>query len=73
MTCPDLHDPDLLLCDLMEGWPETIPVFLRHRMLCVGCVISAFHTVSDACAEYRLDQASFHSELGRAVREVRPR
>lgn len=60
-------DPDLLLRDLMEIWPETIPVFMRHKMLCVGCVIGPYHTVTDACSEYGLDKAEFLAELGRAI------
>jgi len=73
MPRTDLHDPDLPLSDLMETWPETIPVFLRHRMLCVGCLVGPFHTVMDACAEYRLDEADFHDELRAAVRTGRSR
>lgn len=37
MNKPNLEDPDLPLADLMTRWPQTIPVFIRHRMLCVGC------------------------------------
>jgi len=58
-----LDNPDLTLADLMTLWPETIPVFVRHKMLCVGCLISPFHTVTDACAEYDLDEAAFIDEL----------
>lgn len=63
-----LSDPDLVLADLLEAWPETIPVFLRHRMLCVGCLVNPFHTIADACAEYDLDQDRFVEELSAAVR-----
>lgn len=58
-----LDNPDLPLADLMTRWPETIPVFARHRMLCVGCLISPFHTIVDACWEYDLDEDTFVSEL----------
>jgi hybrid cluster-associated redox disulfide protein len=58
-----LYDPDLSLNDLMIAWPETIPVFLRHKMLCVGCLVNPFHTVIDACAEYELDVDDFYKEL----------
>ena len=61
-----LDDPDLPLEDLMEAWPETIAVFMRHDMLCVGCLVNPFHSVIDACAEYGLDVDSFYAEL-RAV------
>lgn len=60
-------DPDLPLADLMTRWPQTIPVFVRHRMLCVGCLISPFHTITDACSEYHLDQEAFIAELIQAV------
>jgi hybrid cluster-associated redox disulfide protein len=62
-----LDDPDLPLADLMTAWPQTIPVFVRHKMLCVGCLISPFHTVTDACAEYHLDEEDFLAELRQAT------
>ena len=60
-------DPDLLLDDLMRLWPETIPVFLRHRMSCVGCLVSRVHTVADACRAYGRDTDAFIQELRDAV------
>ncbi|MEM9579274.1 MAG: DUF1858 domain-containing protein [Pseudomonadota bacterium] len=67
MASPRLDDPDLPLAELMTHWPQTIPVFVRHKMLCVGCLVSPFHTVVDACAEYHLDEALFVDELMRAA------
>jgi hybrid cluster-associated redox disulfide protein len=67
VTKPALDDPDLTLDALMTLWPETIPVFLRHKMLCVGCLITSFHTVIDACLEYHLDELVFRAELHDAV------
>jgi hybrid cluster-associated redox disulfide protein len=67
MRSPTLDDPDLSLSDLMAQWPQTIPVFLRHRMLCVGCLVNPFHTLSDACTEYSLDRDEFQAELRRAI------
>lgn len=67
MTRPRLDDPDLSLAELMTAWPQTIPVFMRHRMLCVGCLVSPFHTVADACAEYHLNEEMFRVELKRAA------
>lgn len=63
MRAPKLNDPDLSLDDLMRLWPETGRVFVRHGMICVGCLIAPFHTVSDACAEYDLDPDAFLNEL----------
>ncbi|WP_417268189.1 DUF1858 domain-containing protein [Celeribacter baekdonensis] len=65
---PDLTLRDLTLEDLMAQWPATIPVFLRHKMLCVGCLVTPFHTLQDACAEYRLDLVGFVVELEAAIK-----
>jgi len=70
MAGDDIDDPDLPLADLMGRWPATIPVFLRHRMLCVGCLISPFHTVTDACREHGVDEDAFMAELRCAARSM---
>lgn len=67
MRTPSINAPDLALADLMNTWPETIPVFLRHRMLCVGCVIGPFHTVVDACREHGVDETEFRAALRAAI------
>jgi len=60
-------NPDLTLKDLMDLWPQTVAVFMRHRMLCVGCLINPFHAVMDACDEYHLDYDIFVEELRVAI------
>ena len=67
MSRNKLDDPDLPLDTLLSLWPQTIPVFMRHNMVCVGCMIGPFHTVIDACIEYNLDEDAFRAELQQAV------
>lgn len=62
-----LENPDLTLDQVMQAWPQTVRVFLNYRMLCVGCLINPFHTVTDACREYHLDETDFRRELADAV------
>jgi hybrid cluster-associated redox disulfide protein len=52
-------DADSLVDDVMRQWPTTIRVFLDFRMRCVGCPITCFHTVADACREHAVDDGSF--------------
>ncbi len=63
-------DLDLPLSLFMLRWPATVPVFLRHHMLCVGCLVGPFHTVVDACDEHGVDQAAFLRELSEAMRQT---
>jgi hybrid cluster-associated redox disulfide protein len=66
MGSPDIDDPALPLVTLLRTWPETARVFFAQRTACVGCPIAPFHTVADACAEYRIEEARLRAAL-RAV------
>lgn len=61
------YDPDITLSDLMADHPETIAVFQRYDMLCVGCLVTPFHTVSDACLEHAVEEAEFGAALEAAI------
>lgn len=67
MSGSRMDDPDLTLNLLFDLWHDTAGVFLARRMVCFGCPIAPFHTVADACAEYRLDVVAFRAELRAAV------
>ena len=64
----DLSNPELTLAELMQRWPDVIGVFLKYQMLCVGCQVSPFHTLDDACLEYDLASEDFVAELRAAIR-----
>lgn len=67
MAKPHPDDPDLALSRLFEAWPHAARPFLWRGMLCPGCPIAPFHTVTDACAEYDLDEDAFREEIARAL------
>jgi len=52
-----------LVDEVMRTRPETIHVFLKYRMGCVGCPIATFHTVEDACREHGVDRDVFMEAL----------
>ncbi|NRC56320.1 DUF1858 domain-containing protein [Neoaquamicrobium sediminum] len=56
-------DPDMTVDEIMRRWPATIRVFIRHRMLCIGCPIGVFHNLTDACDAHRLDEETVSREL----------
>ena len=43
---------DILVGALMERWPATVPIFIRHRLPCPGCPMARFVTLSEAVAEH---------------------
>ena len=50
MRQPDLSD--MPVAQIMQTWPNTVPVFLREQLYCVGCPIGGFHTLTDAAREH---------------------
>jgi len=58
---------ELTVAEILDRWPQTIPVFLGRRMACVGCVVAPFETLADVAAIYRLDLSRFLRELRQAV------
>jgi hybrid cluster-associated redox disulfide protein len=58
---------DSIVADILNDWPETVPVFLRRHLGCVGCDMSPFDTVADVARIYKFDAAAFLEELQTAV------
>jgi len=61
------YDPDMPIDMVMRRWPATMKVLMRHRMLCVGCPIGGFHTITEACQEHGLDEETLVGELATAI------
>jgi hybrid cluster-associated redox disulfide protein len=59
--------PQLAVSDVLRCWHETIPVFLRHHMACLGCPMACFETLQGAAAVYGLDPDAFVAELEASI------
>ena len=59
--------PDTVISDLLAEYPECIRAFINHKMLCVGCPVARFHTVSYACEEHNVDLSLFLGALHSAM------
>lgn len=53
--------------EVMQNWPSTIRVFLDHRMLCVGCPVSRFHTLADSAREHGVVETKFRQQISLAI------
>ncbi len=53
MTAIELND--LTVSEIMQRWPATMRLFIDRRLLCVGCPIAPFHTLTDVAREHGAD------------------
>jgi hybrid cluster-associated redox disulfide protein len=58
---------DNLVQDVVERHPQTIPIFVRHGLQCVGCYISPFHTIADSAREYAMALEALLGDLNQAI------
>lgn len=58
---------ETIVDDLMRANTAVIPVFLRHRMMCVGCPVGRLHDVAEACREHGVAVDAFLAEIRRAI------
>ncbi len=66
---PEEVNSDLSIEQVIERWPQTVPVFVRRRMHCAGCAIARFETVAEACHIYGQPLGAVLAELRQAVQD----
>ena len=64
MTTIDLED--LTVSEIMRRWPATVRLFIDQHLLCVGCPIAPFHTLTDVASEHGVD----YDDLVAAVLDI---
>jgi hybrid cluster-associated redox disulfide protein len=64
---------DNLVQDVVERHPQTIPIFARHGLQCVGCYISHFHTIADSAREYAMTLEALLGDLNQVIAADSPR
>lgn len=51
------------ISEILQAFPETRRVFLKRKMMCVGCYMARFCTVSDVARVYSLDADTLVYEI----------
>jgi hybrid cluster-associated redox disulfide protein len=59
----------MTISDLLKRQPRATGVFIKRKMLCVGCPAEAFHTLEDAARLYDFDL----NDLITAISKVDPK
>lgn len=64
--------PDLTINDILQKYPEVIPILMEHGIHCIGCHVAAFETLGQGLAGHGMSKEQISkiiSELNQAVRE----
>ena len=58
---------DSLVKEVVEIHPQTIAVFVKHGLNCVGCYIAPFHTIADSAREHAIALDPLLGDLNQAI------
>ena len=53
--------------EVIDKYPETIPVFAKYNMGCIGCIAASFETIEDIAAVHGTDVKAFVKDLNEAI------
>lgn len=62
-----LPTADHIVSEVVRRWPQTVRVFLRRRMACVGCSVAPYVTIAEAARSYACHVDTLVAELQASI------
>ncbi len=60
---------EMSIGQIVEQYPETVPVFLKHGLMCFGCAVARFENVEQGARAHGIDVEALVKDLNEAVSE----
>jgi len=60
-------DPQTTVSELMREHPQVIGLFIKRKMLCVGCPSQRYHSLEDVARLYGFDRDEFLETITQAI------
>ena len=61
---------DMPIGQVVQKYPKTVEVFLRHGLMCFGCAIAQYENVEQGAVAHGIDAEALVKDLNAAVPEV---
>ena len=58
---------DMTIGDVVQNYPQTIEVFLKHGLMCFGCAIARFENVEQGAMAHGINVEALVTDLNTAV------
>ena len=65
----DVITEDMVIKEVIEKHPETISVFQKYQMGCIGCIAANFERLKDIAAVHGVDVKEFVKECNDAIKK----
>lgn len=60
---------DMNIREVIEKYPETVQVFGKYNMGCVGCIAASFEKIKDIAAVHGVNVKAFVKDLNQVVQK----
>lgn len=60
---------EMSIGQIVEQYPETVPVFLKHGLMCFGCAVARFENVEQGAKAHGIDTDALVKDLNEAISE----
>jgi hybrid cluster-associated redox disulfide protein len=58
---------EMTIGDVVQNYPQTIEVFLKHGLMCFGCAIARFENVEQGAMAHGINVEALMKDLNAAV------
>ena len=58
---------DIKIEEVVKEYPETMMVFMKHGLHCVGCHVSAFESVEDGALAHGINVDALVADLNKVI------
>lgn len=58
---------DMPIGTVVKTHPETVPVFFKHGLHCIGCHVAAYESIADGAQVHGIDVDALMNDLNDAV------
>ena len=58
---------DMPIGDVVQNYPQTIEVFLKHGLMCFGCAIARFENVEQGAMAHGINVETLMTDLNAAI------
>ncbi|MDI7277558.1 MAG: DUF1858 domain-containing protein [Anaerolineae bacterium] len=65
----DVITRDMAIAEVVQKYPQTVPVFLAHGLMCFGCAIARFENVEQGAKAHGIDVDALMEDLNAAATE----
>lgn len=60
---------EMSIAEVVQKYPQTVPVFLAHGLMCFGCAIARFENVEQGAIAHGIDVDALMKDLNAAATE----